>query len=79
MNQISKYRIQILDTDTGEVVFSTLPGMAVERQLVAEIVNRSVAKGVGFFRTEAKVSKAIHEAITELLLEMKKDVPAKPL
>lgn len=75
--QLSRYRIQIVDADTGEVVFFALPGMAVERKLIKEVAERAVSKGIGFWVTEEQAKTAIVEAFQELLREMKKDVPAK--
>jgi hypothetical protein len=63
----SKFRIRIENVETGEAALLH-PGAQGERDLVAAIV----AKGVGVFRTQAKVEAAIRE----VLLELKSEVQA---
>ena len=61
--------LQIVDTD-GRV--ATLPGGGkLEQDLIASMTNAIVAKGVGFFKTEASVRVAIAAGITDTINEIK--------
>ena len=70
----SRFLIQVVDKTTGDVV-SWAPGLAAERQFTDDLVNRVVAKGVGYGRSSAKVGTAVRESLTELLHDLKRDVP----
>lgn len=62
--------LQIVDVN-GKVV--TLPdaGGKLERDLIAACTNAIVSKGVGVFKTEAQVRKAIEDGITETFTDLK--------
>ena len=70
----SRFVIQVVDRHTNAVV-SWAPGSAVERQFVEDLVDRVVAKGVGFGRTSAHVAGDVRAAVENLLFELKRDVP----
>ncbi len=70
----SAYVLQVADRLTGEIVAAWAPGMAAERQLVEELVNRIGQKSVGVFRTRAQVQAAVGEALRELLHDLKAQV-----
>lgn len=64
------FLIQIVDVERHQVV--RIPGGGqLERNLIQEVVKRTVSRGVGYFRSEEHVSKAITEAITEVVRELK--------
>lgn len=68
----SKFRIAIV-TDDGDPVHLH-PGGQGERDLVEALVQHIVGKGVGFFKTEAQVTKAITEGISEVIYQLKSEV-----
>lgn len=70
---ISDFRIQIVHAKTGRVV-EWLPGAKIETDLVRELVYRLRNRGVGVFKTEAAVLKAVEEEFAALLWELKKQV-----
>lgn len=71
----SKFRLQIIDTITGNVVAGGIePGRREELDFISDIVQRTLAKGVGFFRTENHVAEDLYDAIEEAILELKKTV-----
>jgi hypothetical protein len=69
----SEYALQIVLKSTGEVV-QWAPGLRIETDLVADLVKRVVAKGVGFGRSSNHVAKDVEEAIKELFWDMKSQV-----
>ena len=69
----SEFLIQIVHKTDGKVV-AWAPGMEVEQEFITNLCNRLKGKGVGFFKTEAKVVAAAEEAIKELLFALKKQV-----
>lgn len=69
---MSKYRILIVREDGKEVKIH--PGGKGERDLVSAIVDTTIAKGVGFFRTEDHVKQDLTDAINEVLFELKAEV-----
>ena len=69
----SRFRIQIVDTYTNEVC-EFEPGLQVEKDLVASCIEKTVAKGVGIFRTRKRVEAAIRQGIQEAVFELKKQV-----
>ncbi len=71
----SKFQITITRTDHKPVTFR--PGGGHERDLVNAIVTKVISKGVGFFKTEAKVKEAIQQSLEEILYELKSEV--KPI
>jgi len=69
----SQYVIQVVDTESGKVA-EWAPGMAIERQLLADLGARVAAKGVGIGRTTAHVIQDVQTALVELLYDLKSDV-----
>lgn len=71
----SDYRLQIIDTRTGQPTKGWQPGdRVVETDLVADLLQRVKAKGVGIGRTEAHVLADVRAAFTELLFQLKERV-----
>lgn len=73
----SAYRVQIVDADTGDVVYHAYPGLQAEAELIANLQTRVRAKGVGIGRTEAHVIQDVGAAFVELLHDLKSGVPPK--
>ena len=69
----SEYQLQVLHVPSGTIV-SWAPGFQVERDLVAEICQRVVEKGVGIGRTQAHVIADVKEAVEETFYQIKADV-----
>lgn len=70
---VSNYLIQVVHRATGKVV-EWAPGLEVERNLIDELVQRVVAKGVGVGRTQAHVANDVRVALKELLFDLKNQV-----
>jgi hypothetical protein len=70
---MSRFRIVIRDTETGDDAV-LVPGSTGERDLIRAVTDATVRQGVGMFRTEAQVKKAIDTAVREVLLDMKREV-----
>lgn len=70
----SQFWLQIVSKDAPSVVLQIEPGRQAERDFVADVVTRAVAKGVGLFRTEAQVETAIREAIQESIFDLKQQI-----
>lgn len=69
---MSNYRMHIVDTRTGLVAKGWSPGdPKVELAFVEDLARRLKAKGVGIFKTEAKVLTAVESAWAELLHDLK--------
>lgn len=62
--------MQIIDKRSGTVV-EYEPGLSVEINFIDDCVTRILAKGVGFFRTEAHVSTDVRAAIEEAIHALK--------
>lgn len=69
----SNFRLQIVHAKDG-VVVEWLPGAKIETDLVRELVYRLQNRGVGVFKTQATVLKAVEEEFAALLWELKKQV-----
>lgn len=69
----SRYLMQIVDRDTGDVV-QFEPGTAIERDFVSDIVRKTSAKGVGLGRTTSHVVGDVRAAIEEAIFELKAQV-----
>lgn len=69
----SKYRLQIVD-EGGRVVVAWPPGGTAEQDFVSAIVAAIQARGVGWFRSEARVLGAIRGAVEETILAAKQGV-----
>ncbi len=70
---MSRFVLSITDTATGSQA-QLRPGGTSERQIINEVVNAVIAKGVGLFKTEAHVAQAVREALIEVLTAVKSDV-----
>ena len=70
----SRYRLQVIDAMTGELVMGWQPGDRVELEMAADLAQRVKAKGVGVFRTEAHVLTDLRAAFGEMLYELKRRV-----
>ncbi len=70
---MSRFILSIVDTVTGAQA-KLRPGGSAEKNLVEQAVNAIVKKGVGVFKTEAQVRKAIQEGLTEAIRSAKSDV-----
>lgn len=66
----SSFKMQIVDTRTGQVV-EFEPGLSVEVNFIDDCVNRILAKGVGFWRTEKHVSQDIRDGIEQAIQFLK--------
>lgn len=75
----SAYTVQIIDNETGEVVYAAAPGLAAEVELIQNLAARVKAKGVGLFRSADHVAQDVREALNDLLLDLKRGVPPKRL
>lgn len=65
-----EFYLQIVDKDG---VVATFPGGGpLEAQLIDDIAHAAVSKGVGFFKTEATVEKAIRDAAREVIRALKR-------
>jgi hypothetical protein len=69
----SEFLIQVVHKSDGRVV-AWAPGLEVEQEFIKNFCDRLKGKGVGIFRTEAKVLAAAQEAMDELLYDLKKQV-----
>ena len=67
----SEYRVQIVHMPTGDLAHSWSPGSPAERQFEDAICDRLAQKGIGIGRTQAQVIASTHEAIREVLFEIK--------
>ena len=66
------FLLQLVDARTGRVV--TFPGGGpIERDLLTDATDRIVSKGVGIFRTEAQVRRAVEAGLREAFYEFKKE------
>jgi hypothetical protein len=65
--------MQVIDTVTNKTV-QYEPGRAVETDFVQDCVDRILAKGVGFMRTEAHVEQDIRDGIAEAIFALKSKV-----
>lgn len=70
----SAYVLQVAEKGSGKVVASWPPGLEQERDLIAAIVSRVRARGVGVFRTEARVLEAVRDAIEQGVMDLKLQV-----
>ena len=68
---MSRYRLQIIDAQTGEVVIGWQPNDRVETELSEELLRRVKDRGVGLFRTEAQVLASLRQCFSDMLYELK--------
>jgi hypothetical protein len=66
----SNYRLQIVDIRDGEVV-RWKAGAPIESDLVQELCDRLQKKGVGWFRSEAKVLEAVKSEFSGVVWDLK--------
>lgn len=66
----SEYLIQVVHKKDGSIL-QWAPGLDVEREFDAELLNRLSVKRIGLFMTRAKVIKAVHETLQEMLWDIK--------
>lgn len=71
---MSRYTLQIVDLETGEVVADMQPGHQPEHDFVTDCILRMVTKGVGVLRTSNHVSLDARAAIEEIIFELKSKV-----
>ena len=67
------YLLQIVDASAPHAVVRIPAGGPLERDLVQICTEAIVSQGVGIFRTEAHVRKAIHAGITEAIADLKRE------
>lgn len=70
----SRFRLQIVDADTGQIVVGNLmPGRGRddERELVGRVLARVQAAGVGVLRSEARVLEAVRTAMIRVFQDEK--------
>lgn len=68
-----RFLLQIVEADgAAQLVVARLHGGgALERDLIETFTTAIVAKGVGLFKTEAQVTAAIRDGITEAITVLK--------
>lgn len=71
---MSAFRLQIVDAKTGYVTKGWEPGGKVETDLVEELCGRLKGRGIGVFKTEAKVLEAVRAEFQAMLLDLKRRV-----
>jgi hypothetical protein len=69
---MSEFRLAIVRADGQRVLL--MPGGRAEHDLIQACADAILAKGVGVFRTEAHVRRAIEQGMHEALLAIKSDV-----
>jgi len=69
----SEYLIQVLHKPSGKVV-QWAPGLSVEKDFIAELVERVSVKGVGIACSRFHVCQDIRAACEELLHDLKSRV-----
>lgn len=70
----SDFLLQVVNRHTGEVVSTWEPGGSVEANLVHSCVVAAKARGIGFWRTEAQVERALRAAWSDVLHALKSQV-----
>ncbi len=65
--------MQIVDKQTGDVV-SYSPGSVIESELINNIADRAVAKGVGIGRTANHVREDVRAAVYEAIMHLKAQI-----
>jgi hypothetical protein len=68
---MTRFWLQVADREG--VVWNTPFGSPMERDLIEACTAAIVAKGVGVFRTEAQVKRAIAQGITETVQALKRE------
>lgn len=70
---MSNFRMQVVNSKTGDIV-QWRPGFPVEVDIVEDVCEKLSKRGVGLFRSQARVLQAVRECFAESLLELKKKV-----
>jgi hypothetical protein len=73
----SDYLIQVVTRRDGQVVESIKawePGLRVEREFVASLIEALSTRPIGLFRTKATVLAAVKAAVEQFLFELKSQV-----
>lgn len=65
--------MQIVDKQTGEVV-SYSPGSVIESELINNIADRTVARGVGIGRTANHVREDVKAAVHDAIMHLKSQI-----
>lgn len=65
------FRLKLVYPDGSELVFDG--GGAFEREIITVCREAVMKRGVGMWRTEAHVSRAITEGIAEALMSLKRE------
>jgi hypothetical protein len=73
----SRFYLQIVDKDTGEIVSSWEPGSRAETDVLAELSVRLSGRGVGWGRTTKHVMADLSHAWHALLHDLKSQVLPK--
>lgn len=69
-----RFLLQIVDAETGVVArFPAGKRGQLERPLIDACTAAIVANGVGYFKSEAQVRKAITDGLTQVFTELKSD------
>lgn len=72
---VSDFRLQVIHAATGKPVLDPWhPGSAIETDLVDDLAARLKGKGIGYFKTEAKVLEGLRSAFVEMLYDLKRRV-----
>lgn len=69
----SNFRLQIVHAKDGKVV-EWIPGNRIEVDIVKELCYRLRSRGIGAFKTEAVVLKAVEEEFAKMLWDLKSQV-----
>lgn len=72
----SDFLMQIINRHTGEVVATWEPGSRVEADVVTHCLQIAKQRGIGFWRTEARVTAVLHAAWHEAIHALKSQVIA---
>lgn len=70
----SRFRVQIVERESGTVVAEWIPGRLQEETFIADICQRVKAKGVGLGRTTSHVLTDVQVAIEDWLTSLKSQV-----
>lgn len=71
----SHFRMQIVDTRTGDVV-EWEPGLKVETDFIEDIIVRTRLRGVGLFKTTQHVENDLRVALDEAIFDLKRKIAA---
>ena len=66
------FLLRIVDVNDPETVVTLPAGGSLERELITVCTEAVVKRGVGLFRTEARVKQAIADGLTEAIRTLKR-------